>query len=257
MKCVILAGGFGTRLSEETQFRPKPMVEIGGRPILWHIMKGYAHYGITDFIICLGHKSEVIKEYFVNYFVHSSDIRVDLNANTVSVLKNQAEPWTVTLVDTGVNTMTGGRAKRIREYLDEDEDFCLTYGDGVSNVDIDKLIAFHQEQNVLATVTAVEPPGRFGLLDMTDYQVRRFVEKPQAGSGWINGGFFVLSPKVLDYIDGDSTILEKTPLERLAQENQLCAYRHPGFWYAMDSLRDRQYLEELWMSGNAQWKVWT
>lgn len=255
MKAVILAGGLGTRISEETSIRPKPMVEIGGKPILWHIMKSYSTYGINEFIICLGYRSYVIKEYFANYFLHMSNVTFDMALNKMEVHQNNAEPWKVTLVDTGDSTMTGGRIKRIGAYLG-DEDFCCTYGDGVGNVDIDKLIAFHKAQGRLATLTATQPPGRFGALDLQGTQVKGFHEKPQGDGGWINGGFFVLSPKVLDYIDGDDTAWEKAPMERLAQAGQLAAYLHQGFWQPMDTLRDKTNLEELWATGNAPWKTW-
>ena len=257
MKAVILAGGVGSRLSEETQVRPKPLVEIGGRPILWHIMKIYAAHGIGEFVICCGYKGHLIKDYFASYFLHQSDCRFDLKTNRVEVLRSCAEDWSVTLVDTGENTMTGGRLKRVREYIG-DETFCMTYGDGVGNVDLDAVIRFHREQNVLATVTATQPPGRFGALTLEDSQTRvsEFLEKPGGDGMWVNAGFFVLEPKVLDYVDGDSTIWEKKPLEALAHERTLAAYRHRGFWHPMDGLRDKLYLEELWSSGKAPWKVW-
>lgn len=255
MKAVILAGGLGTRISEETSVRPKPMVEIGGKPILWHIMKTYSTYGINEFIICLGYKSYVIKEYFANYFLHMSNVTFDMANNKMEVHQNSAEPWKVTLVDTGDSTMTGGRIKRIGSYLDG-EDFCCTYGDGVGNVDIGKLVAFHKAQGKLATLTATQPPGRFGALELQGAQVKGFQEKPQGDGAWINGGFFVLSPKVLDYIDGDDMPWEKEPMERLAQAGQLSAYLHHGFWQPMDTLRDKTHLEELWASGNAPWKMW-
>jgi glucose-1-phosphate cytidylyltransferase len=255
MKAVILAGGLGTRLHEETHLRPKPMIEIGGNPILWHIMKIYSAYGIHDFIICLGYKGYIIKEYFANYFLHMSDITFDIAKNVTQIHQNHAEPWRVTLVDTGEQTMTGGRLKRIRHYLDDD-DFCLTYGDGISDIDIKALLTFHQKQKTLATVTATQPPGRFGALHTQDERVIGFKEKPQGDGGWINGGFFILSPKVLDYIPNDHTPWEKSPLEQLANEQQLSAYYHTGFWHPMDTLRDKNYLEELWLSGAAPWKVW-
>lgn len=256
MKVVLLAGGFGTRLSEETQVRPKPMVEIGGRPILWHIMKIYTAHGLTDFTICCGYRGEVIKEYFANYFVHESDIRFHMQENRVEILGNHADPWTVTLVDTGAETMTGGRIKRIMSYIGKDT-FCCTYGDGVSDVNIRELIAFHREHRSLATLTAVQPPGRFGVFSLEPDQVRvaSFKEKPAGGSGWINGGFFVLEPGVADYIDGDETVFEHEPLERLAAEGQLAAYRHRGFWQNMDSLRDKMFLERYWAT-TRPWKVW-
>jgi glucose-1-phosphate cytidylyltransferase len=256
MKAVILSGGLGTRISEETIVRPKPMIEIGGKPILWHIMKLYSSYNIHDFVICLGYKGYVIKEYFANYFLHMSDVTFDMANNKIEIHQNNAEPWRVTLVETGEHTMTGGRLKRVAEYLG-DEDFCFTYGDGLSNVDINALIAYHKQQNTLATLTAIQPPGRFGSLCVEDKHVVGFKEKPQGDGGWINGGFFVLSPKVLDYIKDDDTVWEKFPLERLAEEGQLSAYYHDGFWHAMDTLRDKNLLEDLWKSGDAPWKIWT
>jgi len=255
MKAVILAGGLGTRLAEETSVRPKPMVEVGGRPILWHIMKIYSAHGINDFIICCGYKGYMVKEYFANYFLHMSDVTFDLRHNAMEVHERHAEPWRVTLVDTGELTMTGGRLKRVRDYLD-DEDFCFTYGDGVGDIDIRRLVAFHRQQGKLATLTATQPPGRFGALNLRGHQIVGFQEKPQGDGGWINGGFFVLSPKVIDYIDGDATLWEREPMERLAQEGQFSAYLHRGFWQPMDTLRDKTYLEELWASGKAPWKVW-
>jgi glucose-1-phosphate cytidylyltransferase len=257
VKTVILAGGHGTRLSEETSVRPKPMVEIGEQPILWHILKIYSAFGIHDFIICCGHKGYAIKEYFANYFLRASDVTFDLAHNRMDVLTNGAEPWRVTLVDTGDETMTGGRLKRVRDYLG-DETFCLTYGDGVANVDLKSLIAFHRDQRVLATLTAVKPPGRFGAFSLADRQtkIERFREKPSGDGAWINGGFFVLEPGVLDYIEGDDTVLEREPLERLAEDGRLAAYRHTGFWHPMDTLRDKIVLEEMWRSGRAPWKVW-
>jgi glucose-1-phosphate cytidylyltransferase len=255
MKVVILAGGFGTRISEETHLKPKPMIEIGGKPILWHIMKIYSAYGLTEFVICLGYKGYIIKEYFANYFLHTSDVTFDLSKNSMITHRRSSEPWRVTLIDTGENTQTGGRLRRVREYLGED-DFCFTYGDGVANVDIKALIAFHRAQKVLATVTAVQPPGRFGMLTLTDKKILGFREKPDGDGGWINGGFFVLSPRVVDYIEGDDTVWERGPLERLASEKQLAAHVHNGFWQPMDHLRDRQHLESLWTGGQAPWKVW-
>ncbi|PJD93196.1 MAG: glucose-1-phosphate cytidylyltransferase [Legionella sp.] len=255
MKVVILAGGYGTRLSEETDLRPKPMVEIGGKPILWHIMKMYAAHGLTEFIVCLGYKGYVIKEYFANYFLHTSNVTFDLANNKMKVHQNSAEPWSVTLVDTGEKTMTGGRLKRIQPYLDG-EDFCFTYGDGVSDIDIKKLIAFHQEKKRLATVTATQMPGRFGALTIDNHRVNSFCEKPTGEGGWISGGFFVLSPKVLDYIEGDATTWEKEPVERLASEGQMSAYFHEGFWQPMDTLLHKKQLEDLWKDGQAPWKVW-
>ena len=256
MKAVILAGGFGSRLSEETHVRPKPMVEIGGKPILWHIMKLYSFHGINDFIICCGYKGYIIKEYFANYVLHMSDVSFEMRANKISYLTNGVEPWNVTLVDTGESTMTGGRLKRVRHHLDGT--FCLTYGDGVSDVNITELAAFHKKQNALATLTAVQPAGRFGAfsLEQDQYRISSFKEKPEGGSGWINGGFFVLEPKVIDYIAGDSTVWEREPMEKLAEEGKLSAYRHRGFWQSMDTLRDKMLLEDLWASGKRPWKVW-
>jgi glucose-1-phosphate cytidylyltransferase len=255
MKAVILAGGMGTRISEETSVRPKPMIEIGGKPILWHILKIYSAHGINDFIICLGYKGYVIKEYFANYFLHMSDVTFDMAANKMEVHNVKAEPWKVTLVDTGDNTMTGGRLKRVQKFLG-DEDFCFTYGDGVGDVDITKLIAYHQSQKRLATVTATQPPGRFGALRVEEGRIAGFQEKPQGDGGWINGGFFVLSPKVIDYVTDDATIWERDPLEKLSQDMQMSAYLHDGFWQPMDTLRDKMLLEEMWASGKAPWKVW-
>jgi len=257
MKAVILAGGYGTRISEESRLRPKPMVNIGNEPILWHIMKIYAHHGITDFIVCCGYKSYYIKEYFANYFLHRSDVRFALKENRMDVLQNEVEPWTVTLTDTGEKTMTGGRLKRV-EHLIGDETFCLTYGDGVSNVSIKEAIAFHRREGRLATLTAVQPPGRFGAfqLERDQTSVPSFKEKPQGDGAWVNGGFFVLEPQVLDYIEGDDTVFEKGPMERLAEEGNLSAYRHKGFWQPMDTLRDKNVLDDLWTSGKAPWKVW-
>lgn len=255
MKAVLLAGGLGTRISEESHLKPKPMIEIGGKPILWHIMKMYSAHGIHEFVICLGYRGYLIKEYFANYFLHTSDVTFDMKNNRMDVHQNSAEPWRVTLVDTGEASMTGGRLKRVREYLGDD-DFCFTYGDGVSSVDIGRLIDFHREKKSLATVTAVQPPGRFGVLGIEDNLVRKFYEKPSGDGGWINGGFFVLSPKVIDYIEGDQTSWELEPMNRLAQEGSLAAYHHRGFWQPMDTMRDKQYLEELWATGQAPWKVW-
>jgi len=256
MKAVILAGGLGTRISEESILRPKPMIEIGGKPILWHIMKIYAFHGINDFIICCGYKGYIIKEYFANYFLHTSDITFDMRNNKMDVHQISTEPWKVTLIDTGENTMTGGRLKRVRDYLGS-EDFCFTYGDGVSDVNISKTIAFHRRQKKLATLTGVQPPGRFGALNVEDSRVINFKEKPQGDDAWINGGFFILSPKVIDLIDNDSTVWERTPMEILARDNELSAYLHTGFWQPLDTLREKNHLEELWQSGNAPWKVWT
>jgi glucose-1-phosphate cytidylyltransferase len=257
VKAVILAGGYGTRISEESSVRPKPMVEIGGRPILWHIMKIYSTYGINEFIICCGYKANVIKEYFANYHVNGSDITFDLKNNEMIVHNTDVEPWRVHLIDTGDGTMTGGRLKRVRKYIG-DETFCFTYGDGVSSVNVGDLIAFHRSHGTLATITAVQPPGRFGAfeLDHGRDKVPAFVEKPEGDGAWINSGFFVLEPGVIDYIDGDSTAWEKEPLERLADDGQLTAFRHTGYWQPMDTLRDKHVLEELWQSGQAPWKVW-
>ena len=256
MKAVILAGGLGTRLSEETSTRPKPMIEIGGMPILWHIMKIYSAHGINDFIICLGYKGYVIKEFFANYFLHMSDVTFDMRDNTSVVHSAKAEPWRVTLVDTGADTMIGGRIKRILPYVQEDPAFCLTYGDGVGDVDVRATIDLHKREGRLATVTATQPPGRFGALVVDGTRVLGFREKPVGDGGWINGGFFVLSPKVGDYIEGDSVVWEREPLERLANEGQLSVYHHNGFWQPMDTLRDKRQLEELWDSGKAPWKIW-
>lgn len=256
MKAVILAGGLGTRISEETQVRPKPMVEIGGKPILWHLMKIYSHYGISDFVICLGYRGYLIKEYFANYFIHTSDVTIDLAENRMEVHRRNAEPWRVTLVDTGEHTQTGGRLRRVRRFLDSEESFCFTYGDGLSNVDVAGLLRFHDQQGRLATVTAVLPPGRFGVLTMEERRITGFREKPPGDGSRINGGFFVLSPSVIDYIAGDETVWEREPLERLAQEGQLSAFVHDGFWQPMDHLRDKMMLEELWGRGNAPWKIW-
>jgi len=256
MKAVILAGGLGTRISEETHLKPKPMVEIGGKPVLWHIMKIYSAHGVNDFVICCGYKGYVIKEYFANYFLHMSDVTFDMAENRMVVHRQKAEPWRVTLVDTGENTLTGGRLKRVREYLEGEEAFCFTYGDGVADIDIGRLIAFHHEHGKLATVTAVAPPGRYGALEREGSTVRGFVEKPRGDGGMINGGFFVLSPEVLSYIEGDSSSWEVEPLVRIAAEGQLMAYEHHGFWAAMDTLRDKNMLEELWASGSAPWKAW-
>lgn len=257
MKCVILAGGMGTRLSEETGRVPKPMVEIGGRPILWHILKIYSHWGINEFIICLGYKGYVIKEYFANYFLHMSDVSFDIASGTMDVIQNQAEPWRVTLIDTGLETMTGGRIKRILPLVESDGAFCLTYGDGVADINIGSLIDFHARHGALATITAVPPPKRFGQLSIEKSKVLEFKEKPDAEGGWINGGFFVLSPKVARYLADDATVWERNPLERLSEDGELHAYRHGGFWQPMDTLRDRNYLEDLWSSGAAPWKVWS
>ena len=256
MKAVILAGGLGTRLSEETSTRPKPMVEIGGKPILWHIMKMYASHGINDFVICCGYKGYVIKEYFANYFLHMSDVTFNMRDNSMEVHNKRAEPWSVTLVDTGDHSMTGGRLRRVRDYVKEEEAFCFTYGDGVGDIDIAETIRFHKAHGKAATLTATYPPGRFGALDIRQGQVMSFKEKPKGDGAMINGGFFVLTPKVLDYLTDDSTIWEQEPLNNLASDGQLMAYEHHGFWQPMDTLRDKNHLEELWDSGNAPWKTW-
>lgn len=256
MKAVILAGGLGTRLSEETNTRPKPMVEIGGRPILWHIMKMYSAHGINDFVICCGYKGYVIKEYFANYFLHMSDVTFNMRDNEMKVHDQRAEPWNVTLVDTGEESMTGGRLGRISDYVKDDEAFCFTYGDGVGDIDIAKSIQFHKSHGKLATLTATYPPGRFGALDIQSKQVRSFKEKPKGDGAMINGGFFVLSPQVLSYIASDTTIWEQEPLMRLADEGELMAFKHEGFWQPMDTLRDKHQLESLWESGKAPWKSW-
>ena len=255
MKAVIFAGGLGTRLSEETVLKPKPMVEIGGKPILWHIMKLYSHYGINDFIICLGYKGYIIKEYFLNYSVHNSNLTINLRGGDVRVHQQNTEPWSITLIDTGDTTQTGGRLKRVREYLDE-EIFCLTYGDGVGNIDIKALLDYHREQGAIATVTAVQAPSRFGSITLEDNHVLSFEEKPSDEKSWINGGFFVLSRGVFNYIENDGTIWERSPMETLARDKSLAAYKHHGFWQPMDTLRDKLSLEDLWKSGNAPWKVW-
>ena len=257
MKAVILAGGLGSRISEETSIRPKPMIEIGGKPILWHIMKIYSGHGINHFIVCCGYKGYVIKEYFANYFLHMSDITFDMKQNEMQVHHQYAEPWKVTLVDTGEETMTGGRIKRVSDYIKDDEAFCLTYGDGVADINITELLAFHKEKGLKATLSATFPPGRFGALDIkNDYLVDSFKEKPSGDGALVNGGFFVLSPDILNYIADDRTIFEREPLEQLAEEGNLAAYMHNGFWHPMDTLRDKQYLEELWQSGKAPWKSW-
>jgi glucose-1-phosphate cytidylyltransferase len=255
VKAVILAGGFGSRLSEETAARPKPMVEIGGRPMLWHIMKIYAAHGIEDFVICLGYKGYMIKEYFANYYLHSCDVSFDLANGGMELHRSDTEPWRVTLVDTGEATMTGGRLRRVMSYVDG-EDFCFTYGDGVADIDITALLAFHREQGKVATVTAVQPPGRFGALAVDGTEVHDYVEKPAGDGGWMNGGFFVLSPRVDSYIEGDHTVWEQEPMRALAHDGELAAYRHAGYWQAMDTLRDRNQLEQLWRSGRAPWRTW-
>jgi glucose-1-phosphate cytidylyltransferase len=256
MKAIILAGGLGTRLSEETSIRPKPMVEIGGMPILWHIMKTYSAYGINDFIICCGYKGYMIKEYFANYFLHRSDVTFDMRFNQMNVHQGNAEPWRVTLIDTGESTMTGGRLKRVAEHINET--FCFTYGDGVSNINIQELITFHKQQKTLATLTATQPPGRFGAICLGQEQTKitSFQEKPEGDGAWINGGYFILEPEVIDFIADDSTVWEQEPMKKLAHLEQLSAYKHHGFWQPMDTLRDRNYLEQLWQSNKAPWKVW-
>lgn len=256
MKAVILAGGLGTRISEETHLRPKPMIEVGGMPILWHIMKIYSHYGINEFIICCGYKGYVIKEYFANYFLHMSDVTFDMSTNSMKVHQLKAEPWKVTLVDTGTDTQTGGRLRRVANYIDDHEPFCFTYGDGVSDINIEKLLAFHKAHGHKATISATYPPGRFGALEIHNDVVRSFKEKPKGDGGMINGGFFVLSPSVLTLIENDQSIWESKPLEALTNQGELVAYQHQGFWQPMDTLRDKTYLEELWASGQAPWKVW-
>jgi glucose-1-phosphate cytidylyltransferase len=256
MKAVILAGGLGTRLSEETGIKPKPMVEVGGKPILWHIMKMYSKHGINDFIICCGYKGYVIKEYFANYYIHQSDITFNLENNQVFIHKERAEPWKVTLVDTGNNTMTGGRLARVKDYIKDDDAFCFTYGDGVSDIDITSLIQFHLKHGKKSTLTGVFPPGRFGALEIKDSQVLSFKEKPKGDGALINGGFFVLSPDVIDLIDDDSTVWENQPLSKLAESGELMVYKHDGFWQPMDTLRDKKYLNNLWHDGNADWKTW-
>jgi len=256
MKAVILAGGLGTRISEETHLRPKPMIEIGGKPILWHIMKMYSAHGVNDFVICCGYKGYLIKEYFANYFLHTSDVTFDIARNTMEVHERHAEPWRVTLVDTGDSTMTGGRLKRVAPYLAGEDAFCFTYGDGVSDIDIAASIAFHREHGKQATITAVRPPGRYGALRLDGQQVDGFIEKPDGDGGWINGGFFVLSPSCIDLIEGDATTWEAGPLTTLAATGQLAAYEHAGFWQAMDTLRERNLLEQLWTSGKAPWAIW-
>lgn len=256
MKAVILAGGLGTRLSEETNSKPKPMVEVGGKPILWHIMKIYSHYGINDFIICCGYKGYVIKEYFANYFLHQSDVTFNMKDNKMEVHQERAEPWTITLIDTGDNTLTGGRLKRVSEYIKNEKSFCFTYGDGVADIDIKALIKFHEAHGKEATLSATYPPGRFGALDMENSVVKSFKEKPKGDGAMINGGFFVLSPKVLSRIIGDQTTWEQEPLIALAEENELRAYKHEGFWQPMDTLRDKMKLEQLWETNKAPWKLW-
>lgn len=255
MKAVILAGGMGTRITEETAVRPKPMIEIGGKPLLWHIMKIYSAHGINDFVVCLGYRGYLIKEYFANYYLHTCDVTFDIAHNAMEVHQSTAEPWSVTLVDTGEVTMTGGRLRRVLPYV-EGEEFCFTYGDGVADIDIGALVRFHREEGTMATVTAVQPPGRFGSLDVSERRIRGFREKPEGDGGWINGGFFVLSPDVASYLEGDGTVWEQEPLARLAAEGQLASYRHESFWYAMDTVRDRNHLESLWQTGDPPWKLW-
>jgi glucose-1-phosphate cytidylyltransferase len=257
MKAVILAGGFGTRISEESTIKPKPMIEIGPHPILWHIMKLYGAHEVTDFIICCGYKGHLIKEYFANYFLHKADVRFDLRRNQMEVLRNQTEPWTVTLVETGAESMTGGRLRRVRDLVG-DETFCMTYGDGVADVDVTRLIQFHRRQKKLATLTAVKPPGRFGVFKLSqgEHQIPSFREKPDGDGAWVNGGFFVLEPEIFKFIGGDDTVWEREPMEKLAKKGELSAYRHMGFWQPMDTLRDKIHLEKLWSSGEAPWKVW-
>jgi len=255
LKAVILAGGLGSRISEETQVKPKPMIEIGGMPILWHIMKIYSTYDINEFVICCGYKGYMVKEYFANYFLHMSDVTFDVKNNKMDVHRKFAEPWKVTLVDTGQETMTGGRLKRVKEYVD-DATFCFTYGDGLSDVDIANLVKFHNDKKRIATITSVQPPGRFGLLDIDGDKISKFLEKPSVDGNWINGGFFVLEPKVFDYLKNDLTIWEREPLEKLAKESQLSTYKHTNFWQPLDTLRDKNYLEKLWASGKAPWKIW-
>jgi glucose-1-phosphate cytidylyltransferase len=255
LKCVILAGGYGTRISEESHLKPKPMIEVGGRPIIWHIMKIYSAQGIHDFVVCLGYKGYVIKEYFANYFLHMSDVTFDMKNNRMEVHERHAEPWQVTLVDTGEDTLTGGRLRRVKEYLNG-EAFCFTYGDGVADIDIAELLAFHKREGRMATVTAVQPPGRYGALEVETGRVASFQEKPLGDGGWINGGFFVLEPGVFDYIPGDKSTWENEPLRQLAAEGQLSAYTHYGFWHAMDTVRDRAMLEEMWLHNRAPWRIW-
>ena len=255
MKAVILAGGFGTRISEETQFKPKPMIEVGGMPLLWHIMKGYSTYNINDFVICCGYKGYMIKEYFANYFLHMSDVTFDIKNNKMNVHKKFGESWNVTLVDTGIDTQTGGRLKKIKEYLD-DETFCFTYGDGISDIQIDQLVRFHNDNKTIATVTAVQPSARFGALNIRENKVISFKEKPPGDGNWINGGYFVLEPSVFDYLGDNSTIWEEEPVENLTRDGQLSTYKHSGFWQSLDTLRDKNKLEKLWSNGNAPWKIW-
>jgi glucose-1-phosphate cytidylyltransferase len=256
MKAVILAGGMGTRLSEETEVRPKPMIDIGGMPILWHIMKIYSSHGVQDFVICLGYKGYVIKEFFANYHLHACDVTFDLGRNRMEMHRSEVDPWRVTLIDTGEHTMTGGRLKRALPYVEGEDAFCFTYGDGLSDADLTAVLALHREQGALATITAVQPPGRFGALEVEGERVRGFREKPRGDGGWINGGFFVLTPEVGRYLDGDDTVWEDEPLSRLAHDGELAVFEHKGFWQPMDTLRDKRHLQELWESGEAPWKVW-
>ena len=256
MKAVILAGGLGTRISEETHLKPKPMIEIGGKPVLWHLMKIYSYYGINEFIVCCGYKGYLIKEYFANYFLHMSDVTFDMTNNKMKVHQQHAEPWTVTLIDTGDETQTGGRLKRISSYLKDEDAFCFTYGDGLANVDIANLVKFHKSHGKLATVTAVQPPGRYGALNREDNLVSGFVEKPKGDGGWINGGFFVLSPKCINFIESDETVWEQAPLKNIALKGELMAYEHKDFWQPMDTLREKNLLEELWEANKAPWKIW-
>jgi len=255
LKVVILAGGLGSRISEETHLKPKPLIEIGSMPILWHIMKIYSAFDINDFIICCGYKGYLVKEYFANYFLHMSDVTFDIKNNKMEVHRKNAEPWKVTLVDTGLDTMTGGRLRRVKNFV-ENETFCFTYGDGLSDVNVSELIKFHKNQHTIATITSVQPPGRFGLLDIEGNKISKFSEKPSGDGNWINGGFFVLEPKVFDYLEDDSTVWEKEPLEKLSKDGQLSAYKHTGFWQPLDTLRDKNNLEKLWASGKAPWKIW-
>ena len=255
MKAVILAGGMGTRISEESQTKPKPMIEIGGKPILWHILKIYSHHGINNFVICCGYKGYMIKEYFANYFLHNSDVTFDLKSNSVKIHQNKSEPWNITLVDTGEQTLTGGRLKRVSKYIGN-EDFCFTYGDGLSDLNLNELISFHKKKGGLATLAGVQPPGRFGALNLNGDKVINFKEKPDGDGGWINGGFFILSPKVLNYIENDQTIWEKDPIEKLSSEGNLFVFKHSGFWMSMDTMRDKNALEEMWKKNNAPWKIW-
>ncbi|RDJ32170.1 MAG: glucose-1-phosphate cytidylyltransferase [Crenarchaeota archaeon] len=255
MKAVILAGGFGTRISEETHLKPKPLIEIGGMPILWHIMKIYSHHNVNEFVICCGYKGYMIKEFFANYFLHTSDVTIDIKQNKMDVHRKKGEPWKITLIDTGLETMTGGRLKKVKEFV-ESETFCFTYGDGISDIDISKLVQFHKNKKTQATVTVVQPPGRFGMVDLQNEKILSFKEKPAGDGNWINGGYFVLEPTVFDYIKGDSTVWEKEPVENLAKDSELSAYKHTGFWQPLDTLRDKIKLDDLWVRGIAPWKKW-